>query len=278
MPSISERASASGLFVDTSSAELDENERIFWRQRTFLFVVLGHSAVASVGLNDVHSGRKINPSGAEMLVDGLFIAYDSLSGTQSLAEYLEDPAVTEPEDSAAIVDKMRDNIPQHVASLLVSTAYEATKKRKKYILISRARDKIHRLLTEENPEFSAHCPSYYWNEGDENPQDAAQTHQVTATDTSLRESLHVSELAVLLENNYNHPWMLEARCLDADPEAFFPDRGGSTEEAKAICDMCPVRSDCLEYAVTNDIKFGIWGGTSVRERRRLRRLRKKLVS
>ena len=67
-------------------------------------------------------------------------------------------------------------------------------------------------------------------------------------------------------------WMLEARCLDADPEAFFPEKGGSTREAKRICSICSVRQECLDYALANDERFGIWGGMSERERRRLKRL------
>jgi WhiB family transcriptional regulator, redox-sensing transcriptional regulator len=67
-------------------------------------------------------------------------------------------------------------------------------------------------------------------------------------------------------------WMLEAKCLDADPEAFFPEKGGSTREAKQICAVCPVREECLEYALQHEERFGIWGGLSERERRRARRL------
>ena len=67
-------------------------------------------------------------------------------------------------------------------------------------------------------------------------------------------------------------WMLEARCLDADPEAFFPEKGGSTREAKRICAICPVQQECLSHALDNDERFGIWGGMSERERRRLKRL------
>ena len=67
-------------------------------------------------------------------------------------------------------------------------------------------------------------------------------------------------------------WMLEAKCLDADPEAFFPEKGGSTREAKRICSICPVREECLEYALANEERFGIWGGLSERERRRAKRL------
>ena len=67
-------------------------------------------------------------------------------------------------------------------------------------------------------------------------------------------------------------WMLDARCLDADPEAFFPEKGGSTREAKRICAACPVRDECLDYALANDERFGIWGGLSERERRRVKRM------
>lgn len=66
-------------------------------------------------------------------------------------------------------------------------------------------------------------------------------------------------------------WMIQARCLDADPEAFFPQKGGSTKEAKRICSACPVREDCLDFSLRNEERFGIWGGMSERERRRLRR-------
>ena len=66
-------------------------------------------------------------------------------------------------------------------------------------------------------------------------------------------------------------WMEQALCAQTDPEAFFPEKGGSTREAKKICAQCPVRAQCLEYALANDERFGIWGGLSERERRRLRR-------
>ena len=67
-------------------------------------------------------------------------------------------------------------------------------------------------------------------------------------------------------------WVEHARCLDADPETFFPEKGGSTREAKRICASCPVQAECLEHALVNDERFGIWGGLSERERRRLRRV------
>ena len=64
-----------------------------------------------------------------------------------------------------------------------------------------------------------------------------------------------------------------ANCLGVDPDLFFPERGASTREAKEVCRGCVVQKDCLEYALANGEKFGIWGGLSERERRRIRRSR-----
>lgn len=66
-------------------------------------------------------------------------------------------------------------------------------------------------------------------------------------------------------------WQERALCAQTDPEAFFPEKGGSTREAKRVCTGCEVRAECLEYALDNDERFGIWGGLSERERRKLRR-------
>jgi WhiB family redox-sensing transcriptional regulator len=66
-------------------------------------------------------------------------------------------------------------------------------------------------------------------------------------------------------------WQDRALCAQTDPEAFFPEKGGSTREAKRVCTSCDVRAECLEYALANDERFGIWGGLSERERRKLKR-------
>ena len=66
-------------------------------------------------------------------------------------------------------------------------------------------------------------------------------------------------------------WQDRALCAQTDPEAFFPEKGGSTREAKRVCRSCEVRAECLEYALEHDERFGIWGGMSERERRRLKR-------
>lgn len=62
-------------------------------------------------------------------------------------------------------------------------------------------------------------------------------------------------------------------CLGVNSEMFFPERGASTKEAKAVCAGCIVQTECLEFALANGEKFGIWGGVSERERRRIRKQR-----
>jgi len=66
-------------------------------------------------------------------------------------------------------------------------------------------------------------------------------------------------------------WQERALCAQTDPEAFFPEKGGSTREAKKVCVRCEVRAECLDYALHNDERFGIWGGLSERERRKLKK-------
>jgi WhiB family redox-sensing transcriptional regulator len=75
-----------------------------------------------------------------------------------------------------------------------------------------------------------------------------------------------------LEPDWREPrWQDLSLCSQTDPEAFFPEKGGSTREAKKVCRGCEVRAECLEYALERDERFGIWGGLSERERRRLKR-------
>ena len=73
-------------------------------------------------------------------------------------------------------------------------------------------------------------------------------------------------------------WMLHARCRGMNPSVFFPTDGAGFEAARRICVECPVRAECLEYALTNQIDQGAWGGTSERERRRILRRRRALVA
>jgi WhiB family redox-sensing transcriptional regulator len=64
-------------------------------------------------------------------------------------------------------------------------------------------------------------------------------------------------------------WRELAACRGTDLEVFFPGRGESAGPARQVCAVCPVRQPCLDYAITNRIVHGIWGGLTERERRAL---------
>jgi WhiB family redox-sensing transcriptional regulator len=100
-----------------------------------------------------------------------------------------------------------------------------------------------------------------------------QTHtSAESLDTPRRAHLTlVPEAFGLAPVEPDDQWQERALCAQTDPEAFFPEKGGSTREAKRICLGCEVRDACLEYALAHDERFGIWGGLSERERRRLKR-------
>ena len=66
-------------------------------------------------------------------------------------------------------------------------------------------------------------------------------------------------------------WMDDALCPQTDPDAFFPEKGGTTRPAKMVCAHCRVSADCLAYALENGIREGIWGGMTARERREFAR-------
>ncbi len=87
--------------------------------------------------------------------------------------------------------------------------------------------------------------------------------------TSLR--MPANQAPPLTLNIDYQRWMADALCAQVEGNLFFPDKGGSTRDAKAVCSACPVRGPCLDYALDHDETYGIWGGTSERERRRLRR-------
>lgn len=62
----------------------------------------------------------------------------------------------------------------------------------------------------------------------------------------------------------------QASCLGLAPNLFFPRTGDSTKEAKQVCSTCPIRVECLDYAVTAGEHHGIWGGASEKQRRQMR--------
>jgi WhiB family redox-sensing transcriptional regulator len=100
-----------------------------------------------------------------------------------------------------------------------------------------------------------------------------------------RQEVIMAERRRMAQHNYRiaHPptatligmptgsWVDEAVCAQTDPDTFFPEKGGSTRQAKAICLGCPVRQRCLDWALQHEERFGIWGGKSERERRRMAR-------
>jgi len=66
------------------------------------------------------------------------------------------------------------------------------------------------------------------------------------------------------------PWVDDAACRASSPDLFFPSAGRNGDrEAKAVCARCPVRSECLAYALRTQQLDGVWGGMNSRERGRL---------
>jgi WhiB family redox-sensing transcriptional regulator len=67
-------------------------------------------------------------------------------------------------------------------------------------------------------------------------------------------------------------WMVDALCAQTDPDAFHPAPGESLRAAKSVCLACPVRAECLAYALDHNERHGVWGGTSPNERAQVRRV------
>lgn len=63
-------------------------------------------------------------------------------------------------------------------------------------------------------------------------------------------------------------WMRSGACLGLDSNLFFPEKKGDNlyAEGKLVCDVCPVREKCLDYAYRYNIKQGMWGGKTPRQR------------
>lgn len=100
---------------------------------------------------------------------------------------------------------------------------------------------------------------------------------VNQAEAALRETLHrrnrahESVRAADLAGGSGTAGKFKGACAQTDPEAFFPEKGGSPREAKAVCGRCWVKDECLRYAMAHDERFGIWGGLTARERRRLKK-------
>lgn len=69
-----------------------------------------------------------------------------------------------------------------------------------------------------------------------------------------------------------HDWRDDAACANYDPELWFADQGAADAytEARAICNSCPVRETCLEWSLTHYVEYGMWGGLSAIQRKKMR--------
>jgi WhiB family redox-sensing transcriptional regulator len=73
-------------------------------------------------------------------------------------------------------------------------------------------------------------------------------------------------------------WMLDGSCSRVDPEAWFPEVGGSPKAAKEICRACPSKEPCLQWAMEHNERWGVWGATTYEERVKMRRAAKREVA
>ncbi len=80
------------------------------------------------------------------------------------------------------------------------------------------------------------------------------------------------------ESELSEEWQNLARCRGRNLEIFYPQRGVRNASAKALCQDCEVKMECLEYAIAHEERFGIWGGLSERERRKIMRERRKIAT
>lgn len=110
---------------------------------------------------------------------------------------------------------------------------------------------------------------------------AAALHRPVTIDVRVASVTAIDEARVRLRVSVeDESWRADAACRDAPPGLFFagPHENDVAARAREVCASCPVRLECLEFALTHDERFGIWGGTSERERRRLRRARRRGVA
>lgn len=94
------------------------------------------------------------------------------------------------------------------------------------------------------------------------------THISTFTKRTLDLSLLLGTIPD--SKSSSEAWMLEGICRNIDPDLWFPDAGGSTRAPISMCQRCPVKQRCLDYAMDNEIEYGVWGGTSNKQRKAMR--------
>jgi len=113
-----------------------------------------------------------------------------------------------------------------------------------------------------------------WNLLDEESEPWVAEDEVEFDDELTDDDEQIAPILPLfghLDDSGMLAWQDRALCSQTDPEAFFPEKGGSTRDAKKVCVGCEVKAECLDYALRNDERFGIWGGLSERERRKLKK-------
>lgn len=86
-------------------------------------------------------------------------------------------------------------------------------------------------------------------------------------ENTLELDLGILQAPVLEER----PWAVFAACRDADSDLFFPMTKDQETQAVTICNTCPVLDDCLDHALEARERFGVWGGTTEKQRKRLLR-------
>ncbi|MFD7628785.1 WhiB family transcriptional regulator [Streptomyces sp. NPDC059851] len=86
-------------------------------------------------------------------------------------------------------------------------------------------------------------------------------------------SMNITAPSTATASDLGTDWYEVALCAQTGPEFFFPEPGSSLREAKRLCAACEGRAGCLEYALANDERFGVWGGLSETERLALRQRR-----
>ncbi|MCU1645260.1 MAG: Sporulation regulatory protein WhiB [Nocardia sp.] len=97
---------------------------------------------------------------------------------------------------------------------------------------------------------------------------APTTHDTLTEGVEMKQQPMTGRSLFNLDELGPQRWREQALCAQTDPDAFFPEVGGSGRTGKRICEGCDVRKQCLDYALAHDQRFGIWGGMTEAERRR----------
>lgn len=106
-----------------------------------------------------------------------------------------------------------------------------------------------------------------WDQRNRNIKEAKRTPKNGRTDATEHKTKGSDHPSI------SEDWKDDANCFGVDPELFFPESGDNAETAKEVCRACVVRGECLEYALQNGERIGIWGGLGEKSRLRIRRQR-----